>query len=111
MSILIRNYKKIPEHFWSVSKGIRVCWFMDRQKPSVEACWDFDEERFGITNEGKIIWGFDSGCSCPCPWEDAHDPYTVKEWKEFLSSPEQAFDADWQDVCYSKMKEILSEMI
>lgn len=41
----------------------RVLWFINRQKPSIEACYDFDEERFGITIDGNIIWGFDSGCS------------------------------------------------
>lgn len=41
----------------------RVYWLVSRQKPSVEADYSFDEERFGITLEGHIIWGFHSGCS------------------------------------------------
>ena len=41
----------------------RVYWLISRQKPSVEQDYTFDEERFGVTLEGNIIWGFDSGCS------------------------------------------------
>ena len=41
-----------------------------RQKPSVQAGWDFDEEAVLITKEGKVIVGFDSGCSCPSPFVD-----------------------------------------
>jgi len=115
IQLLLSAVDKIPPEYWSKTNSEHgrheVCWFMDRQKPSVERSWDFDEERFGITKEGKIIWGFDSGCSCPVPWEDANDPYQVSEWKEFVVAPEKAFDADWEDVCYDRMKEILGNML
>lgn len=109
---LINNRHKIPDEFWVKTDGgaYSVIWFMDRQKPSVEQCYDFDEERFGLTKDGNIIWGFDSGCSCPSPWssEDFGDnSYLVKEWKEFCVSPEEAFDADWQDECYSNLNDYL----
>lgn len=109
---LIQNRSKIPDEFWVKTDGgmYETIWFMDRQKPSVEVCYDFDEERFGLTKEGKIIWGFDSGCSCPSPWSsvDFGDTnYLVKEWKEFVVSPEEAFDADWQDECYKNLKDYL----
>lgn len=109
---LIENRHKIPDEFWVKTDGgmYRVVWFMDRQKPSVEVDYSFDEERFGLTRDGKIIWGFDSGCSCPSPWsaDDFGDKnYSVKEWKEFCVSPEEAFDADWQEECYSNLNDYL----
>lgn len=62
-----------------------VILILDRQKPSVIRSCDFDEERIGITKFGKVIWGFDSGCSCPSPWDDSYPScYNVsKTWKEF----------------------------
>lgn len=113
---LIKNVKLIPESFWKETDGgkYKVIWFLNRQKPSVEQSYDFDEERFGITSEGKIIWGFDSGCSCPSPWSSADfgdENYKVKEWKEFVVSPETAFDAGWEDECYNKLLEILKKKV
>lgn len=106
---LIENRSKLPERAWKKTDGgmYEVIWFMDRQKPSIKAFYSFDEERFGLTRDGKIIWGFDSGCSCPSPWSafdfgDAN--YSVKEWKEFQVSPEEAFDADWQEECYDSLQ-------
>ena len=107
---LIEKRDLIPEEFWVPTAGekYRVIWFMDRQKPSVEQSCDFDEERFGITREGNVIWGFDSGCSCPSPWIDCGDAvYHVKEWKEFTVPAEEAFDADWQDACYANLKDYI----
>lgn len=109
---LIENRDKIPGEFWVRTDGQKyeVIWFMDRQKPSIERSYDFDEERFGLTKDGKIIWGFDSGCSCPTPWgsiDYGDDSYYVKEWKEFCVNPEEAFDADWQDECYNNLNDYL----
>jgi len=107
---LIEKRDKIPDEFWIKTGGGRyeAIWFMDRQKPSVQQCYDFDEERFGLTKDGKIIWGFDSGCSCPSPWDDCgDDAYSIKEWKEFNVAPEEAFDADWQDECYNNLQDYL----
>lgn len=109
---LIKHRDKVPDEFWVRTDGgkYRVLWFMSRQKPSVEADYSFDEERFGLTREGKVIWGFDSGCSCPSPWSAADfgdDNYHVKEYKEFEVEPETAFDADWQDESYSTLKDFL----
>lgn len=87
-----------------------VLWLLDRQKPSVEASYDFDEERFGVTQDGRIIWGFDSGCSCPSPWsqEDFGDEsYDVKTWKEFEIGEFPAFDERWQEEIIEKINEIL----
>jgi len=109
---LIEKRDKIPDEFWVRTDGgkYQTIWFMDRQKPSVKASYDFDEERFGLTKDGKIIWGFDSGCSCPSPWSSSDfgdDSYSVKEWKEFSVTPENAFDADWQDECYKNLQDYL----
>lgn len=115
IELLIENVDKIPESYWTQTDGgmYEVVWFMDRQKPSVERDWNFDEERFGVTRDGKIIWGFDSGCSCPTPWsqEDFGDEnYDVKEWKEFEVDPETAFDAGWEEESYSTINEILKQI-
>lgn len=84
-----------------------VVLLLDRQKPSVEADYSFDEERIGITKTGKIIWGFDSGCSCPSPWHDNYpDCYCVAEgWKQFTLNTE-GFDPDWLEECTKKFNEI-----
>ena len=73
---LIENLSK-EEHF--------VVLLVSRQKPSVQAYYDFDEERIGVTKKGQLIWGFDSGCSCPTPWQDSFPKcYNLsKTWKEF----------------------------
>jgi hypothetical protein len=113
IKLLIKKVNKIPSEYWEKTEGGRyeVVWFMDRQKPSVEPSYDFDEERFGITREGKVIWGFDSGCSCPCPWDDCGDEvYEVKEWKEFEVDPETSFDSDWEDESYKIIREILEKI-
>jgi hypothetical protein len=116
IELLIKNVKNIPEEYWEKTDGktYDVIWFMDRQKPSIEQSYDFDEERFGITRDGKIIWGFDSGCSCPTPWsqDDFGDAnYKTSSWKEFKVKPEDAFDADWEDESYRKIEEILKTIL
>lgn len=62
---LKRFRDRIPEEFWVRTDGskYRVIWFVNRQKPSETASYDFNEERFGLTKDGEFIWGFDSGCS------------------------------------------------
>lgn len=104
---LIKKRNLIPDEFWvwTEKRDHQVIWFMDRQKPSVEASYDFDMERFGITRDGRIIWGFDSGCSCPTPFEGG--AYETKEWKEFEVSPETAFDREWEEQCYETLKDFL----
>ncbi len=89
-----------------------VVLLLNRQKPSVEASYDFDEERIGITRQGEIVWGFDSGCSCPSPWDDGYpECYNIsKSWKEFKLNPETKFDADWEFVCTKKLEEIKSAL-
>jgi len=113
---LIKNRKRIPKEFWIDLEHYpkRVIWFINRQKPSIEANYDFNEERFGITNEGEIVWGFDSGCSCPSPWNDNDDCYTIeKTWKEFILSKDKKlkeknwFDLNWEDESLDNMKDYL----
>ena len=109
---LIEKRHYIPDEFWVKTDGgvYEVIWFMDRQKPSVEASYDFDEERFGITRDGLVIWGFDSGCSCPTPWGEydyGDSSYYKKEWKEFCVDPEMSFDEGWEDECYNNLKDFL----
>lgn len=118
---LIKNVGKIPEQYWqnrysdyyygnNEKKEDNVVWFMDRQKPSVSQSYDFDVERFGLTRDGKVIWGFDSGCSCPSAWEKNRVNFSEKTWKEFVVEPVEAFDSGWDDECYKKMLTILKEI-
>lgn len=84
-----------------------VILLLNRQKPSVVASYDFDEERIGVTRTGKIVWGFDSGCSCPSPWEDSFPRcYNVaKEWKQFEIKLSD-FDVNWEQGCRERIEEI-----
>lgn len=121
---LLSNLDKVPDEFFVRTDGgkYEVIWFMDRQRPSVESSYDFDMERFGITKDGKVIWGFDSGCSCPIPWSQSdygdHN-YFTKTWKEFevFSKDKEAlnennrykvenwFDETWDEECYNNLKD------
>jgi len=113
---LIDKREQVPDEFWQTATGKQrwVLWFLDRQKPSVEANYSFDEERFGITREGNIIWGFDSGCSCPTPWDEGDpsqkDPatYQIKEWKEFdVIASKEGFDPGWEKDSSSNLDDFL----
>jgi hypothetical protein len=112
LDTLIKNTAKIPDEFWTRTSGgmYRVIWFIAGQKPSIESSYDFDEERFGLTQDGKIIWGYDSGCSCPSPWsaEDYGDKnYSVKEWKEFQLTAMPEFDPEWKDTAADNLRDYL----
>lgn len=110
LDILLENITKIPDEFWVRTDGgkYEVLWILDRQKPSVEACYSFDEERVGITRDGRIIWGFDSGCSCPTPWSQSDfgdESYNLdREWKEFEIKATD-FDEDWKAASEQNIKE------
>jgi len=69
--LILDNIDKIDSKYWQDLEHYpdkKVIWFLNRQRPNVEADYSFDEERIGITNQREIVWGFDSGCSCPSPW-------------------------------------------
>lgn len=99
------------------SQMYNVVWLMDRQKPSVEQCYDFDEERLGVARsfDGKkscVIVGTDSGCSCPSPWHDNFpDCYTIcKTYTETKEFALKNFDEDWADVCLEEGMKILNAL-
>lgn len=75
-------------------EGHIVVLLVDRQKPSVAVDYSFDRERFGVNRFGDLIWGFDSGCSCPVPWVD-HYPgcYDVIPDRKVFKVPWDSFDA------------------
>lgn len=92
----------IPDRYKGTIKDLPmdehiVVLLLDRQKPSVVRSYDFDEERLAITRTGKIIWGFDSGCSCPTPWSDSYpNCYEFKKsWKQ-MKITDISFDKDWE---------------
>lgn len=121
---LVKNWAKIPDNFktnlqgegyYSRSAVIAglpleehiVILLVDRQKPSVEADYSFDEERIAVTRTGKVIWGFDSGCSCPSPWHDSYpDCYSCsRNWKEFAVEL-KSFDTGVLEECMASINEI-----
>lgn len=107
---LLSGLSLIPDEFFIPTEhgDYEVIWFLNRQKPSVSPSYDFDEERFGITKNGEIIWGFDSGCSCPSPWRDAGDIYEKKDWKEFILMPEDiGMDEGWQKDALEEISDYL----
>lgn len=84
-----------------------VILLLDRQKPSVDRCYDFDEERISVNKEGTVVWGFDSGCSCPSPWDDSYPGCydTTRTWKEFTLN-ESLFDNGAFSEVADRIKEI-----
>lgn len=128
INFLVANWDKIPASFktdlsdsyWSKHGTIPgvaeeehvVILLLDRQKPSVEADYSFDEERISVTKTGKVIWGFDSGCSCPSPWHDSYpDCYSCDEgWKQFELNIEK-FDHGAVDEVMKKIEEIKAAII
>lgn len=110
IKFILDNREKIPNDFWRKTEGGKydVIWIVNRQKPSVEPDYSFDEERLGITKDGKIIFGFDSGCSCPSPWHDCGDDvYEEKTWKEFEIDPGNASNIEWNEECVQQVKDLI----
>lgn len=112
IKLLLEKLSSLPKSLFTETDGgkYKVLWLLDRQKPSVEQNYDFDKERFGITQDGKIIWGFDSGCSCPSPWSQSDygdENYGVKEWKEFQLEKFPEFDEPYEDEIISKINSLL----
>jgi hypothetical protein len=107
---LVKNWKKVP-HLYKTTildgKDSQVILLLDRQKPSVMRDYSFDEERIGVHEDGKVTWGFDSGCSCPSPWHDnaPHCYNCTDTWKEFALDT-KSFDPDWAEVCLEVIQDI-----
>ena len=128
INFLVKNWDKIPdsfktnlqENYWGNHGNIPgvaleehiVVLLLDRQKPSVEADYSFDEERISLTRTGKVIWGFDSGCSCTSPWHNSYpDCYSCDEgWKEFELNIEK-FDHGAIDAVMTKIEEIKAAIV
>lgn len=113
-SLIVRDGWNNTDPIKAKPKGLseddnEAVFLLDRQKPSEEVSYDFHEERIGITSKGKIIWGFDSGCSCPTPWED-HYPgcyeVTEKTWKEFVVKDISGFDGGYMEEMEKRLQEI-----
>jgi hypothetical protein len=125
------NWEKIPDKFktnikannYSNIAGVKdeghfVVLLLDRQKPSIEASYDFNQERVGVNRFGQVIWGFDSGCSCPSPWDDSFPKCyeATRSWKEFISKAKEkvegedaygaVFDTGWSVEAKKKLGEI-----
>jgi hypothetical protein len=117
---VVKNWDKIPDEFKSnilgqyknpleglTIEGHIVVLLIDRQKPSVEQSYDFDEERFGVNRFGELIWGFDSGCSCPSPWDDSYpDCYSHSKSFKTFEVDQTRFDTGWLEEANKKLTEI-----
>lgn len=121
MALLPNKWLKIKAEDVTVLRSLEgqdheVCWILDRQKPSVYPSYDFDEERLGVTKEGKVIVGFDSGCSCPSPWDDSYpDCYEVMTLEEFKTSKKE-FDIEkkgeeWWQEAYINITQIIQSNV
>lgn len=125
----IKSWNKIPDEqkvdlkrsYWRTEgasiggvpeDGHTVIMLLDRQKPSVDQDYNFDEERIAFNKYGQIIYGFDSGCSCPSPWFDSYpDCYnTEKTWKDFVLKDTSGFDEDWTKECEESIDRVLSNI-
>lgn len=124
--MLVNLFDRVPDKFKEVLSGHygeelpsnpipgldidehKVIILLDRQKPSVERCYDFDEERITLSRSGKIVWGFDSGCSCPSPFRDRFPQCYIctETWKEFEIQAKD-FDEGWLDEVNKKIDEII----
>lgn len=123
---ITENWDKIPNEYKTdikpdrsvqtlndvVREGHIVVLLLDRQKPSIEPDYSFDEERIGVNKFGQIIWGFDSGCSCPISWEDSYPAcYSYSNtWKEFEINLKD-FDKLWDQEMQNKFEEIKSSVV
>jgi hypothetical protein len=99
IQLIVQKWDLVPEQFKITVKTEperEVIVLLYRQKPSIERDYDFNEERVTVDKNGRIIWGFDSGCSCPSPWHDsAPGCYTcTSTWKEFCIVA-KGFDDGW----------------
>ncbi len=63
LDLLVEKRNLVPDEFWLDG----AFWFHDSQGSSEQYSWG--QERLGINKEGKIVWAFDSGCSCNSPWD------------------------------------------
>lgn len=117
---IVENWEKIPDKFKENMYGNTklhnlseedhtVVLLLDRQKPSIQQDYSFDEERIGVNKLGNIIWGFDSGCSCSSPWSDHNDCYSCSgDHKQFIIEA-KGFDEDWEKTCLEKLETIKLE--
>ena len=53
-----------------------------------DASWDFDTVVLWKHKDGRLFWAHDSGCSCPLPFDFAHELSNLNvlsddSWKEF----------------------------
>jgi hypothetical protein len=79
----IKNVSLVPEDFWirSEKHSYFVVWLLNREDGTAGSC-QTSQERLGITKDGRVLWGFSSGCSCWNGWS-AGDYFEPVSWKEF----------------------------
>jgi hypothetical protein len=81
-----------------------VIWLAHFEK---EPDYDFDESMFGITEDGKLIYGGDSGCSCPTPWDEGEDYYTSYNITEGMEIEITNYiPVDWESILTITAKRI-----
>lgn len=95
IKIIFENVTKIPDEFFvKAENDERVIWFLDREDGTAES-YETSQERFGMTKNGDVIWGFSSGCSCWSGWKSG-DYCPTKSYKEFKFA-ELKFETGWEE--------------
>lgn len=109
---LIKILHKIGKSEWETTvNDYRVIWLLDQEDGTVpEDEYDTSQERFGITREGSILWGFSSGCSCWDGWEPDDYKETIS-YKEFIVKDfkELDFSDSAQELIEKKIDELLDK--
>ena len=61
MKYINKSSEKIPTKFYKKFKKDKVIWLLDKEDIGQ---YDFNISKIGLTDQGEIIWCFESGCSC-----------------------------------------------
>jgi hypothetical protein len=86
------------------------------------ACYSFDLLVVWQHDDGRILYGIDSGCSCPSPFEDVYssDEFTEvtnDKWKEFEAAvkthakPRHEKDNDIMNTAFDVEKVLLLQKV
>lgn len=108
---LVEKRDRIPDEFWIKSEnGHDVIWVLD-QEDGTAGSYETSQERFGITRNGDIIWGFSSGCSCWIGWgsDDYCPTVSIKEFVVDMFSSSRSESADkWEEETQANLVDFLT---
>lgn len=98
LEMFISRKDRIPDEFWIKAENDKdVIWLLDREDGTAGS-YETSQERFGVTKDGDIIWGFTSGCSCWSGWDSGeletstYKEFVLKHIKEYKGEEESRYD-------------------